>query len=149
MKFRTALLLTGTTSTGFRVPDEVVAALGGGKRPPVRVTVNGYSYRNTVAPMGGEYWLGISAEHRAASGINAGDDLDVELELDTAPRQLAVPADFAAALDAEPAARAFFDGLSYSNRQWHVLSVEGAKTDETRQRRIAKSVEMLRAGRAR
>lgn len=149
MKFRASLILSGKTATGFRVPDDVVEGLGGGKRPPVRVTINGYAYRNTVAPMGGEFWLGVSAEHREAAGVKAGDDLDVELELDTAPRVLDVPADFAAALDAEPEARRFFDGLSYSNRQWHVLSVEGAKTDETRQRRIAKSVEMLRAGRAR
>lgn len=149
MKFRASLILTGRTSTGLRVPDDVVDALGGGKRPPVRVTVNGYTYRNTVAPMGGEYWLGVSAEHRAAAGLRAGDELDVELELDTAPRELAVPADLAAALDAVPEARRFFDGLSYSNRQWHVLSVEGAKTSETRERRIARSVDVLRAGRAR
>ncbi len=149
MKFRASLILTGRTSTGFRVPDDVVDALGGGKRPPVRVTVNGYTYRNTVAPMGGEYWLGVSAEHRAAAGLNAGDNLDVELELDTAPRELAVPADLAAALDAATEARRFFDGLSYSNRQWHVLSVEGAKTPETRERRIAKSVDLLGEGRAR
>ena len=149
MRFRTTLLQGGKTATGIEIPPDVVEALGAGKRPPVRVTINGYTYRNTVAVMGGAYMVGVSAEHRAGAGIEAGDEIDVELELDSAPRELAVPADFAAALDAEPDARRFFDGLSYSNRQWHVLSVEGAKTDETRQRRIAKSVGMLSEGRAR
>jgi hypothetical protein len=149
MKFRTTIIQTGKTATGIRVPDEVVAALGAGKRPPVTVAINGYAYRNTVAVMGGEYWIGISADHRQRARVAAGDDVEVDLQLDTAPRTLEVPGDLVAALDAEPAARAFFDGLSYSNRQWHVLSVEGAKTAATRQRRIARSVEILREGRAR
>ena len=149
MKFRTTLLQSGNTATGIVVPDDVVGALGSGKRPPVRVTINGYTYRNTIAVMGGEYMVGVSAEHRAAAGVAGGDELDVEIELDTAPREVTVPDDFAAALDAEPTARATFDGLSYSNRSWHVLQVTGAKTDETRQRRIGKSVEALKAGRVR
>lgn len=149
MKFRTTVIQTGKTATGIRVPDEVVVALGAGRRPPVTVAINGYTYRNTVAVMGGECWIGISADHRERARVAAGDEIEVDLELDTAPRTLDLPADLAAALDAEPAARAFFDGLSYSNRQWHVLSVEGAKTAETRQRRIGKSIEMLREGRAR
>lgn len=149
MRIRTTLELNGRTATGFRVPMDVVLHFGAGRRPPVRVTINGYTYRNTIAPMGGASWIGVSAEHRAGAGVAAGQELDVDLELDTAPREVSVPGDFAAALDAEPAARRFFDGLSYSNRQWHVLSIDGAKTDETRQRRIAKSVEALRAGRVR
>ena len=149
MRFRTTLLQSGTTATGFEVPADVVASLGRGKRPPVVVTVNGYSYRNTVAVFGDVFMIGISAEHRAASGIRAGDDLDVELVLDTAPRVVDVPPDLAAALDAEPEARRTFDALSYSNQSWHVLSVTGAKTDETRQRRIEKSVATLREGRPR
>jgi hypothetical protein len=149
MRFRTTLEQTGRTATGFRVPDSVVEALGSGRRPAVTVTINGYTYRNTVAVMGGEYWLGVSAEHRAAAGLSGGDEIDVELALDTAPREVDVPPDLAAALDAEPVARATFDALSYSNRSWHVLQVAGAKTDETRQRRIAKSVAILKAGRPR
>lgn len=149
MRFRTTLLQSGATATGFEVPAEIVASLGKGKRPPVVVTVNGYRYRNTVAVFGDVFMIGISAEHRAASGIRAGDDLDVDLELDTAPRVVDVPADLAAALDAEPEARRTFDGLSYSNQSWHVLSVNGAKSDETRQRRIQKSVATLREGRSR
>ena len=148
MRFRTTIDLAGKTATGFRVPAEVVAALGAGKRPPVRVTIRGYTYRSTVAVYGAEYLVGVNADNRAAAGVAAGDEVDVDLELDTEPRELSVPPDFAAALDAEPVARRFFDGLSYSNRRWHVLSIEGAKTDETRQRRIAKSVSMLRDGKA-
>jgi hypothetical protein len=149
MRIRTTILQTGKTAAGIRVPDEVVTALGAGKRPPVRVTINGYTYRSTVAVMGGVFMLGVSNEVRRAAGVAAGDEVDVDLELDTAPREIAVPADLAAALDAEPAARRTFDGLSYSNKSWHVLQVDGAKTDETRQRRIAKSVEALKEGRVR
>lgn len=149
MRFHTTILQSGKTATGIVVPEEVVEALGSGRRPPVRVTINGYTYRNTIAVMGGEYMVGVSAEHRAGAQVAGGDEVDVEVELDRAPREVTVPDDLAAALDAEPAARATFDGLSYSNRSWHVLQVTGAKTDETRQRRIAKSVETLRDGRPR
>lgn len=149
MKFHTTILQTGKTACGIRVPDEVVAELGGGKRPPVVATINGYSYRNTVSPMDGVFMLSVSSETRAAAGVAGGDEVDVELVLDTAPRTVDVPADLAAALDAEPAARRTFDGLSNSNKSWHVLQVTGAKTDETRQRRVAKSVAALAAGRPR
>ncbi len=136
------------TATGIEVPEEVVVALGRGRRPPVRVTLAGYTYRSTVAPMSGRYMVGLSAENRAASGVSGGDEVDVDIELDTEPREVVVPADLAAALDAEPEARRYFDGLSYSNKSRHVLSVEGAKTDETRHRRIAKSVAMFLEGRS-
>ena len=149
MRFRTTLLREDKTATGFRVPDDVVEALGKGKRPPVRVTINGYTYRSTVAVYGGEYLLGVSAENRAGAGVKGGDAIEVDLELDTAPREVSVPADFAAALAAEPKAKRTFDGLSYSNKSWHVLQIEGAKSDETRQRRIMKSIEALREGRIR
>ena len=149
MRFHTTIEQNGKTATGIRVPDEVVEALGSGKRPAVTVTINGYTYRNTIAVMGGVFMVGVSAEHRAGAGVAGGDEVDVDMALDTAPRQVTVPDDFAAALDAEPKARATFDGLSYSNRSWHVLQVNGARTDETRQRRIGKSVDMLREGRAR
>ncbi len=149
MRFRTTIEQNGKTATGIRVPDEVVEALGSGKRPAVTVTINGYTYRNTIAVMGGVFMVGVSAEHRAGAGVAGGDEVDVDIALDTAPREVIVPDDFAAALDTEPKARATFDGLSYSNRSWHVLQVTGAKTDETRRRRIGKSVDMLREGRAR
>jgi uncharacterized protein YdeI (YjbR/CyaY-like superfamily) len=106
-------------------------------------------YRNTVAVMSGTYMIGVSNEHRAASGLAAGDEVDVELVLDTAPRTVELPADFAAALAAEPAARATFEALSNSNKGYHVSLIEGAKTDETRRRRIEKSVATLREGKPR
>lgn len=149
MRFTATLKSTGKTTTGIEVPPEVVESLGKGKRPPVKATVNGYTYRNTVAVMGGVYMLGVSAEHRAGAGVAAGDEVEVDLQLDTAPREVVEPEDFAAALDAEPEARRTFDGLSYSNKSWHVLQVTSAKAQETRERRIAKSVEMLKEGRAR
>jgi bacteriocin resistance YdeI/OmpD-like protein/uncharacterized protein DUF1905 len=149
MRFRTTILQGGKTATGIQIPDEVVEALGSGKRPAVRVTINGFTYRSTVAVMGGVYMVGVSADNRAGAGVAGGDEVDVELELDTAPREVTVPADLAAALDAEPDARRTFDGLSYSNKSWHVLQVAGAKTDQTRQRRIARSVDILKQGRAR
>jgi Bacteriocin-protection, YdeI or OmpD-Associated/Domain of unknown function (DUF1905) len=149
MRFRTTIVQSGKNTTGIQVPDEVVEALGSGKRPAVKVTVNGYSYRSTVASMGGVFMVSLSAEHRAGAGVAGGDEVEVDLELDSAPREVTVPPELAAALDAEPAARATFDGLSYSNKSWHVLQVTGAKTEETRQRRIAKSVEALKQGRPR
>lgn len=148
--FRTTLLQTGKTATGFRVPPEVVAALGAGKRPAVVVTVNGYTYRYTVAPFAdGVFMIGLNAEHRAASGINAGDGLEVTLELDTAPRELAVPPELAGALAADPAAKAFFEGLSYSNKRVFTLSVAGTSNPETKARRVAKAIALMREGRVR
>lgn len=137
---------TGETSAGVQLPDEVVEALGKGKKPPVKATINGYTWRSTVAVMGGEYWLGVSKDVRRQAGVEAGQEVDLTLELDTEERILEVPADFAAALDAEPEARRFFDSLSYSNRRRFTYSIDDAKTPETRQRRIEKSVAQLRDG---
>ena len=139
--------LGGKNATGLEVPAEVVDALGAGKKPPVVVTVGGHSYRSTVAVMGGRYLLPLSAENRAAAGVAAGDDVEVDVELDTAPREVVVPADLAAALDGDATARAAFDALSDSNRRRHVMAIEDAKTPETRQRRVAKTLDALREGR--
>jgi hypothetical protein len=147
MEFHTTLFLGGKTATGMEVPEDVVLALGSGKRPAVRVTINDYTYRGTVAPMSGKFFLPVSAEVREHAEVAAGDEIDVNLELDTDPREVTVPSDFAAALDGDTAAKRFFDGLSYSNKRRIVLSIEDAKTAETRQRRIEKSVGMLREGR--
>jgi hypothetical protein len=149
MRFRTTILQSDKTATGIRVPVEVVESLGRGKRPPVTVTINGYTYRNTIAVMGGEYMVSVSAENRAGAGVAGGDVVDVDIELDTEPRTVDVPDDLAAALDAVPDARRTFDALSNSNKGWHVLQVNGAKSDETRARRIAKSVDALRQGKPR
>jgi bacteriocin resistance YdeI/OmpD-like protein/uncharacterized protein DUF1905 len=147
MRFRATIHLNGKTATGIRIPPEIVASLGASKRPAVRVTINGYTYRNTVATMGGEFMLGISSDVRERAGVAAGDEVDVDIELDTEPREVSVPPDFADALDRDPDAKRFFDSLSYSNKRRVVLPIEDAKTAETRQRRIAKAVSMLHEGR--
>lgn len=147
MRFRTTLELAGKTATGIRVPPEIVEALGAGKRPPVRVTIGGHTYRSSIATVSGAYMVGVSAENRAAAGVKAGDEVDVDIELDTQPREVTLPEDFAAALQAEPDASRTFESLTYSRKQWFVQPIEGAKTSETRERRIAKAVEMLREGR--
>jgi hypothetical protein len=149
MKIRALLQQSGKTAVGFSVPEDVVLALGKGKRPPVNVTINGYTYRSTVAPMGGGYMVGVSADNRAAAGVAGGETHDIELTLDTAPREVELPEDFAAALAGDPAARRTFDALSPSNKGYHVSSIEGAKSAETRQRRIEKSVGALHEGRPR
>ena len=146
MKFQATLQLGGKTATGLEVPESVVAALGAGKRPAVSVTINGYTYRSTVAPMGGVFMLPVSAEVREHARIAAGDELEVTVELDTAPREVTVPEDLAAALAKDSAAKAAFEKLSYSNKRRHVLSIEDAKTPETRARRVEKAVEALKAG---
>jgi hypothetical protein len=149
MRLTAELIATGGNTTGFRIPDEVVAELGGGGRPKVVVTVNGCTYRSSIARMGGEYWLGLSAERRAEARVAAGDVLDLDVVPDTQERMIDVPEDLAAALAREPAAKAFFDGLSYSNRRYHVEQITGAKTAATRERRVAKAVQLLSEGRAR
>jgi hypothetical protein len=146
MRFRTKILESGKTATGIEIPPEVMTSLGPRKRPAVRVTLRGYTYRSTVASVSGKFMVGVSADVRQRASVAGGDQVDVDIELDTAPREVSVPADLAKALSRDAKAKRFFDGLSYSQKNWHVLSIEGAKTAETRQRRIAKSVDMLREG---
>jgi hypothetical protein len=144
MKFRSTIELGGKTATGIAVPDEVVAALGSSKRPAVTVTIKGFTYRSTVARMGGRFMLPLSAENRAGAGVAAGDSVDVEVDLDTEPRVVTVPDDFAAAMDADGAARTAFDKMAYTHQREWVRSVEDAKTPETRQRRITKAIDTLK-----
>lgn len=141
MRYQTRMRQTGN-NTGIEVPDEVLEALGAGRRPAVRVTVNGYSFAATVGSMGGRAMLAFSAARRAESGLAGGDDLDVEIEADDSPRTVDVPGDLAAALDAA-GARDAFDRLAPSARKAHVTAVEGAKAEATRQRRIAAIVAKL------
>jgi len=145
VKFRATINLAGKTATGIQVPPDVVEGLGAGKKPPVRVTIRGYTYRSTIAKRGDRYLVGVSAENRAGAGVAAGDEVDVEIELDTEPREVTVPADFADALD-DADARRTFDALSYSRRKEFVRGIEDAKQPETRQRRITKAVGTLREG---
>lgn len=146
MTFRATVELGGKTATGLHVPDDVVAALAGGKRPSVRVTVGGHTYRTTVASMGGRYVVPLSAENRTAAGVAAGDEVDVDIELDLAPREITVPADFAEALARQEVARQFFDTLAPSHRKEWVRWIEEAKKAETRSTRIGSAVEALRTG---
>ncbi|HEY9244042.1 MAG TPA: YdeI/OmpD-associated family protein [Streptosporangiaceae bacterium] len=146
MRFRATIELGGKTATGIEVPAEVLAALGPGKRPSVRVTINGYSYPSTVGSMGGRSLIPVSAEVRGRAGVSAGDEVDVDVVADDSPRQVEVPADLSAALDRVPAARAAFGRLSYSGQRRYVLAIEQAKAAETRQRRIDKTVAELSAG---
>ena len=141
MRFETTMLLTGN-NTGIEVPPEVIDALGAGRTPPVTVTVNGYEYRSTVAVMGGRHLIPFSSDKRAATGIQGGDPIVVDLEVDTTPRTVELPDDLAAALDAA-GARPAFDALSPSARKAHVTNVESAKAPETRQRRVETIVAKL------
>jgi hypothetical protein len=145
MKFKTSILQTGN-NTGIEVPPEVVEGLGGGKKPAVVIRIGSYSYRSSIAVMGGKFLIPLSSERRTESGLKGGDPVEVQLALDDAPRMVTVPEDLSAALAGDAIAKAFFEKLSYSNQLRHVLSITDAKTAETRQRRIDKAVETLRAG---
>jgi Bacteriocin-protection, YdeI or OmpD-Associated/Domain of unknown function (DUF1905) len=147
MRFRTTILQSNKTATGIRVPEDVIAALGPSRRPPVQVTVNGYTYRTTVAVMNGAFMFGVSADVRKNAGVAGGDEVDVEIVLDTEPREVSVPADLQTALEADPEASRFFQSLSYSHKSAYVLWIESAKKDETRQRRIPEAIRMLQEGR--
>jgi hypothetical protein len=148
MRFRTKILQAGKTATGIEIPPKVVQSLGTSKKPPVSVTINGYTYRSTVAVMGGAFMVGVSAKVREAAGVAGGDTVDVDIELDTAPRTVDVPADLKKLLARDKDAKRTFDGLSYSRQQRLVLPIEDAKTPETRQRRVDKAISMLRDGTA-
>jgi len=148
MRFRAKILPAGKTAAGIEVPAKVVAALRSSKRPPVRATINGFTYRTSVASMGGKFMLGVPPEFREGAGVAAGDTVDVDLELDTEPREVAIPPDFSAALGRNPDAKRSFAGLTYSNRRRLVIAIESIKSPETRQRRIEKTIDQLKEGRA-
>ena len=147
MRFRTVILLSGKSATGIEVPAEVVASLGSSKKPAVSVTIGDYTYRSTVATMDGKFMIPVSAAVRANTGVGAGDEVEVSLEIDASPREVNVPDDFAAALAGDNEAMRFFESLSYSNKRRIVIPIDEAKTPETRERRIAKAVEKLRENR--
>jgi len=146
MRFRATVELGGKTATGIEIPEDVVAELGSGSRPPVTVTIGGHTYRTTVARMGGRFLIPLSAENRTGAGVAAGDHVDVDIALDSGPREVAVPADLAAALTQDEEARACFDGLSYTHRKEWVRWIEEARKAETRATRLTKTVESLREG---
>ena len=143
MRFKALLLLSGKTATGIEIPATVIEELGAGKKPPVLVTLNGHTYRSTVASRGGRYLVGVSAENREAAGVSAGETLTVDIEIDGEPREVPVPAELGVALGAHPDAKAAFQALSPSKKQQFTLPIERAKPDETRQRNVKKALDAL------
>ncbi|MFT3725586.1 MAG: YdeI/OmpD-associated family protein [Hyphomonadaceae bacterium] len=142
-KFKTTLMQAeGMNATGIVIPDAIVEGFGQGKKPKVAVTINGHTYRSTVAVMGGKYMVGVAKEHREAAGVKAKDKIEVTLELDTAPREVEVPKDFAAALKKAGLTKDFA-ALAFTHRKEHVRAIEEAKAPETRLRRIEKAVAMV------
>ncbi|HEY6117560.1 MAG TPA: YdeI/OmpD-associated family protein [Candidatus Dormibacteraeota bacterium] len=144
-RFRTRLLAAGKTAAGVEVPENVVAGLGSTKRPLVKVTINGYTYRSAIAPMGGTYMLGVSNEVRAHTGVVPGQTIDVDVELDTEKREVEVPPELAKALAKDPSAKKYFDSLSYSRKYALAAPIANGKTPETRERNLAKAMAELKA----
>jgi hypothetical protein len=144
MRFRTKVLRAGKTATGVEVPAKIVEGLGSTKRPLVKVTINGYSYRSAIAPMSGVFMLGISEEVRSKAGVEGGNTVDVDVELDTQPRDVDVPPELAKALAKDARAKKYFESLSYSKKNALVAPIANGKTPETRARNLAKAMEELR-----
>ena len=141
--FKTTLLQAGKTATGIKIPEEIIEKLGAGKKPAVKVTINGFTYRSTVAVMGGAFMVGVSAENRAGAKVNGGDKIDVTIELDTEERVVEVPPDFQKELNKNTVAKKNFDTLSYSKKKQIVWTINDAKTAETRLKRIEKGLSTL------
>jgi hypothetical protein len=143
--FRTILHAEGGNNVGIVVPEAVVTAFGRGRRVPVVVTIDGgYRYRNTIASMGGRFLISYNAETRSATGRAAGDEVEVRLDLDDAPRAVEVPHDLGAELAQDDVAKAAWDKLSYSRQRAHAESITGAKAADTRARRVGKVLAALR-----
>lgn len=149
MRFRAELQRNGKTATGFVVPEEIVEGLAAGNHPKVKVTIKGHTYRSSIASMGGRMLLGVSADNRKAAGVEAGDVLDVDLEVDDEERTVDVPEALAAELGGDEQAKAFYGSLTHSQQQTFTLPIRDAKTDETRRRRVDRAMAALREGRKR
>jgi hypothetical protein len=144
-RFETVLEAEGS-GVFFEVPLDVPAVFGKA-RAPVRGTINGHPFRSTVAVYGGRSYLPVKRALREAAGVAAGDPVVVELEADDQPRTVDPPADLAAALAADPEAKAAFDRLSFTSRREYAEWVAGAKRETTRRRRVVQATQMLRDGR--
>jgi len=144
MHLRLELERTGANTAGFRIADDVVEELAGGRRPKVVVTVGPHTWRSSIANMGGEFWLGVSKENREAAGVAAGETLDLELALDTAARTVDVPDDLAAELARDPAVRTAWAGWSFTRRKEAARQLTEARKPETRERRLLKVLAELR-----
>lgn len=143
LSFKTVLLTAGKTATGIKIPPEIIEKLNAGKKPPIKVTINGFTYRSTVAVMGGNFMVGVNAENREGAKVKGGDRIDVTIELDTEPREVELPAEFKKALDKNAKAKKAFESLSISKKKAHVFPIANAKTDETRKRNIDKAISAL------
>jgi hypothetical protein len=144
-RFRAKVLAAGKTAAGVEVPEKIVLGLGSTKRPLVKVTINGYTYRSAIAPMGGTYMLGVSNEVRQNTGVAAGDTIDVDVVLDTEKRDVEVPPELAKALARDPRAKKYFENLSYSRKYALAAPIAGGKTVQTRERNLAKAMQELKA----
>ncbi|MEP7322205.1 MAG: YdeI/OmpD-associated family protein [Saprospiraceae bacterium] len=145
MKFKTKIVQSGN-NTGIHVPDEIIEKMGAGKKPPVVITLKKYTYRNTVAVMGGKYMVSLSAEHRTNAKVSGGEELEVNIDLDTEPRTVEVPQDLQKALNKNAIAKKNFDALSPSKKKYLVLDITSAKTEETKNKRIEKAMQSLITG---
>ena len=148
VEFDAAVTATGN-NTGIVVPDEIIERLGAGRRPSVVVSVNGYEYRNTVGVMGGKHMISISSAVRKETGLKGGDPIHVIVTVADAPREVELPDDFAKALAATPGTAAYFTKLPNSLQRYHIDNINGAKTSDTRQRRIEKAISLFRDGKQR
>lgn len=143
LKFKTVLLQTGKTATGIKIPDELIESLGAGKKPAIKVTINGFTYRSTVAVMGGAFMVGVNAENREMAGVSGGDKIEVTIDLDTEPREIEIPLEFKKALDKNKDAKKIFETLSYSKKTALIYPIAKAKKEETRDRNINKALDIL------
>lgn len=146
LQLKTKLLARGPAAAVV-LDDEQVATVGeGAKRFPVRATVNGFAWRTTVTRMRGEFLLGLSREVRESAGVQAGDTVQLTIELDTEPREVEIPEELSSALSADPAAKAAFERLAFTHRKEYARWVAEAKREETRDRRVTRALRMLREG---
>ncbi len=143
LKFSTILLQAGKTATGIKIPADIIEKLGGGKKPLVKITVNGFTYRSAVAVMGGAYMVGVNAGNREPAKVKGGEKIEVTIELDTEERTVEIPADFLKALNRNSATKKKFEALSNSRKKALTLPIASGKTEETRNRNIEKAMNSL------
>ena len=144
IRFKTKILTAGKTATGIEVPADIIEALGSGKKPAVSVTLNGYTYRSTVAVMGGKFMVGVSADVRENASVKGGDTVTVNIELDSKPREVDVPVELKKALAKDANAKRTFEALSYSRKRLLIDPIARGKTAETRERNLAKALAALK-----
>jgi Domain of unknown function (DUF1905)/Bacteriocin-protection, YdeI or OmpD-Associated len=143
LTFQTTLLEAKKTATGIRIPDDIIEKLGGGKKPLVKITINGFTYRSAVAVMGGTFMVGVNAENRESAKVKGGDKIDVTIELDTEERVVDIPDDFQKVLNDNLEAKKKFDALSNSKKKALTLPIANGKTAETRNKNIEKAMQVL------